>query len=65
VTAQRNLSVIFSDHDHKVNYKTAGSPMDNNIETYERTDVLYLLLLDKEFAEFSDTSLQAHFKRLL
>jgi len=39
--------------------------MDNNIETYERTDVLYLLLLDKEFAEFSDTSLQAHFKRLL
>jgi len=39
--------------------------MDNNIETYERTDVLYLLLLDKEFAESSDTSLHAHFKRLL
>jgi hypothetical protein len=57
---------MFSNHDHKINYKTAGSPMDNNnTETYERTDVLYLLLLDKEFAEFSDTSLQAHFKRLL
>lgn len=31
--------------------------MDNNIQTDERTDVLYLFLLDKELAEFSDTSL--------
>jgi hypothetical protein len=34
--------------------------MDNNIETDERTDVLYLVLVDNEFAaEFSETSLQA------
>jgi hypothetical protein len=34
--------------------------MDNNIETDERTDVLYLVLVDNEFAaEFADTSLQA------
>lgn len=32
--------------------------MDNNIETDELTDVLYLRLFDREFAEFSDTSLQ-------
>jgi hypothetical protein len=32
----------------------------DNIETGERTDVLYLVLVDNEFAaEFSDTSLQA------
>lgn len=54
MTAQRYLSLIFTDHDQKI--KLSNNRI--NIETDEHTDVLYLRLFDGEFAEFSDTSLE-------
>lgn len=64
MTAQRYLSLIFTDHDQKIKLSNSMISMviyyrmDDNIETDKLTDVLYLRLFDREFAEFSDTSLQ-------